>query len=92
MLCESSGAVQPGRTTAGKIVPTADTALVFAEDLEEVDVAEFPGAGLGKAGVDGGEHPGQLQGAQCLSRAPVSIVVVMSSPSLAGGGQRRVPW
>ena len=38
--------------------------LVLAEDLEEVQVAEFPGAGLGEAGVEGGEHPGQLQLAQ----------------------------
>ena len=35
--------------------------LVLAQDLEEVQVAEFPGAGLGEAGVEGGEHPGQLQ-------------------------------
>jgi len=35
--------------------------LVFAQDLQEVDVAEVPGAGLGEAGVDGGEHPGELQ-------------------------------
>ena len=40
--------------------------LVFAEDLEELDVAQFPGAGLGQAGVDGGEHPGQLECPQCL--------------------------
>src|ERR1022692_4184811 len=40
--------------------------LVFAQDLEEVDVAEVPGAGLGEAGVDGGEHPRELQRAQCL--------------------------
>ena len=38
--------------------------LVLAEDLEEVQVAEFPGAGLGEAGVEGGEHAGQLQLAQ----------------------------
>ena len=38
--------------------------LVLAEDLEEVQVAEFPGAGLGEAGVQGGEHAGQLQLAQ----------------------------
>ena len=31
--------------------------LVFAQDLEEVDVAEFSGAGPGEAGLDGGEHP-----------------------------------
>ena len=35
--------------------------LVLAEDLQEVQVAELPGAGLGEAGVEGGEHPGQLQ-------------------------------
>ena len=35
--------------------------LVLAEDLQEVQVAEFPGVGLGEAGVEGGEHPGQLQ-------------------------------
>ncbi len=40
--------------------------LVLAQDLEKLDVAQFPGAGLGKAGVDGGEHPRQLEGAQCL--------------------------
>ena len=38
--------------------------LVLAQDLEEVQVAEFPGAGLGEAGVEGGEHAGQLQLAQ----------------------------
>ena len=35
--------------------------LVLAEDLEEVQVAEFAGVGLGEAGVEGGEHAGQLQ-------------------------------
>jgi hypothetical protein len=38
--------------------------LVLAQDLEEVQVAEFPGAGLGEAGVEGGEHAGQLEAAQ----------------------------
>ena len=38
--------------------------LVLAQDLEEVQVAEFAGAGLGEAGVEGGEHPRQLQVAQ----------------------------
>ena len=38
--------------------------LVFAQDLEEVDVAEFAGAGLGELGVDGVEHAGQFQSAQ----------------------------
>jgi hypothetical protein len=40
--------------------------LVFAQDLEEVDVAEFPGAGLGQPALDGLQHAGQLEGAQCL--------------------------
>jgi hypothetical protein len=31
--------------------------LVLAEDLEELDVAELPAAGLGQARIDGGEHP-----------------------------------
>ncbi len=32
--------------------------LVLAQDLEEVQVAEFPGAGLRQAGVEGAEHAG----------------------------------
>ena len=32
--------------------------LVLAQDLEEVQVAEFPGVRLGQAGVEGGEHAG----------------------------------
>ena len=43
--------------------------LVLAEDLQEVQVAEFAGGGLGQAGVEGLEHAGQLQGAQALARA-----------------------
>ena len=35
--------------------------LVLAQDLEEVQVAEFPGVGLGEAGVEGVEHAGQFQ-------------------------------
>ena len=38
--------------------------LVLAQDLQEVQVAEFPGVGLGEAGVEGGEHAGQFQVAQ----------------------------
>lgn len=36
--------------------------LVLAEDLKEVEVAEFAAVGLGKAGVEGLQHPGQPQG------------------------------
>ena len=35
--------------------------LVLAQDLQEVQVAEFPGVGLGQAGVEGGQHAGQFQ-------------------------------
>jgi hypothetical protein len=51
------GAAQP----AGDGLGLAPGDLVVAEDLQELDVAEFPGAGLSQAGVEGLEHPGQLQ-------------------------------
>jgi hypothetical protein len=35
--------------------------LVLAQDLEEVQVAEFPGVRLGQAGVEGAQHAGQFQ-------------------------------
>ena len=35
--------------------------LVFAQDLQEVQVAEVPGVGLGQPGVEGGQHAGQFQ-------------------------------
>ncbi len=38
--------------------------LVLAQDLQEVQVAEFAGVGLGEAGVEGAEHAGQFQFAQ----------------------------
>jgi len=50
--------------TAGQGHGLAAGDLVLAEDLEEVQVAEFPGSGLGQAGVQGGEHAGQLEVAQ----------------------------
>jgi hypothetical protein len=37
-------------------VASAD--LVVAEDLQELEVAQFPGAGLGEAGVEGVQHSG----------------------------------
>ncbi|MFE9122858.1 hypothetical protein [Streptomyces sp. NPDC007172] len=36
--------------------------LVLAEDLQEVEVAEFAAVGLGEAGVEGLQHAGQSQG------------------------------
>ena len=35
--------------------------LVLAQDLQEVQVAEFPGVRLGEAGVEGVQHAGQFQ-------------------------------
>ena len=43
--------------------------LVFAQDLQEVQVAEFPGAGLDEPGVEGLQHAGQLQVPQRLAQA-----------------------
>src|SRR6266540_4048616 len=40
--------------------------LVLAEDLQEVEVAEFPGGGLSESGVEGLEHAGEFQGAQTV--------------------------
>ena len=57
------------RIRRGRDMDCAAGDLVLAEDLEEVQVAEFAGAGLGEAGVEGGEHPGQLQVAQRGRRA-----------------------
>lgn len=44
------------------LVAVAD--LVVAPGLQEVEMSKFPGAGLGQPSVEGGEHPGELQGAQ----------------------------
>ena len=52
-----AGAAEPAGEGGG--VAAGD--LVLAQDLEELEVAELPGAGLGEAGVEGVEHPGQLQ-------------------------------
>ena len=55
---------------AGLADPPADARrvaagdLVFAAHLEELDVAEVPGAGLVQAGFEGVEHSAQLEGAQ----------------------------
>ena len=50
--------------------------LVVAEHLQELQVAEFAGAGLGQAGVEGVQHPGQLQGAQAVVQGGVDDVTV----------------
>ena len=52
--------------------------LVFAEHLQELEMAELAGMGLGEAGVEGVQHAGQLQGAQRRLQ-------------LVAAGHRRVP-
>ena len=50
-----------GADPAGQGHGLAAGDLVLAQDLQEVQVAEFPGGGLGEPGVEGGEHAGQFQ-------------------------------
>ena len=45
--------------------------FVFAEHLQEFQVAEFPVAGLGQAGIEGVEHAGQFEGFQCGPQAGI---------------------
>ena len=63
--------------------------LVLAEHLEELEVAELPGAGLGEAGFEGVEHPGELQGAQRRLEL-VAAGHDATSPSMAN--RRAGPW
>jgi hypothetical protein len=42
-------------------LPAGD--LVLTQDLQELQVAQGAVAGLGQAGVQGFQHPGQFQGA-----------------------------
>jgi hypothetical protein len=80
------GAADP----AGDGVAVAAGDLVVAEHLEELDVAEFPGSGLGEAGFEGLEHPGQLQGPQGLvqgglhDHADTSASEAVSGSSVVG--------
>ncbi|MEO3861889.1 hypothetical protein ABGB08_44000 [Acrocarpospora sp. B8E8] len=45
--------------------------------MQEVDSAEFAGAGLGRPGVQGVEHAASLSARSALSSAPSSIVVAL---------------
>jgi hypothetical protein len=45
--------------------------LVLAEHLEELEVAEFPVAGLGEAGIEGVEHAGEFQCFECGPQAGI---------------------
>ena len=62
--------------------------LVVAEDLQEVQVAEFTGGGLGQAGVEGLEHAGQLEGAQALAQRGLQDCSSGGSGGGAGEQQR----
>lgn len=54
------GAADP--LAQGVAVAAAD--LVLAQDLEELQVAQLPGAGLGQPGFQGVEHAAEREGAQ----------------------------
>ena len=65
-LVEPGPAQPPGH---GHGVAAGD--LVVAEDLQELQVAQFAGPGLGQPGVEGVQHAGQLQRAQALVQGGV---------------------
>ena len=58
--CLEAGAAEPAVQGHGR----AAGDLVLAQDLQEVQVAQFAGVGLGQAGVQRAEHAGQFQVAQ----------------------------
>src|SRR6266542_2983236 len=64
MVVASSKWARRSRRGHGHRVTAGD--LVLAEDLQEVEVAEFPGGGLSESGVEGLEHAGEFQGAQTV--------------------------
>ena len=66
LLVEPGPAQPPGE---GGLVAAGD--LVAAKDLEELQVPELAAAGLGQPGVEGLEHPGELEGAQGLAQPVV---------------------
>src|SRR5579875_3492496 len=57
--------------------------LVLTQHLEELQVAQFPGAGVGEAGIEGGQHPWQFQ---CPQRRGEPVAV-----GDRGGGGHGVP-
>ena len=63
------------REPAGQGHARAAGDLVLAEDLQEVQVAEFPGGGLGQAGVEGASMPDSFRSRSAPARALRSVVV-----------------
>jgi hypothetical protein len=70
--------------------------LVVAEGLQELQMPEFPAAGLGEAGVEGVEHPGQLQRAQSVAQGGVDdghdASSLVSAVSVAGLDPSPASW
>ena len=62
-----AGAADPAGQGGG--FPAGD--LVLAQDLQELQVPEGAVAGLGQPGVQGLQHAGQFQGAQCVPQRRV---------------------
>ena len=62
MFLEAGSADAPGQ---GGGFAAGD--LVFAENLQEVQVPEGAVAGLGQPGVEGFEHAGEFEGAQRIA-------------------------
>jgi hypothetical protein len=42
-----------------------------AEDLQELEVAQLPGPGLGEAGIEGVQHPGEFQRSEAVVQGGV---------------------
>jgi len=78
-----------GLVEASSTEPSADGGgvasgdLVVAEDLQELEVTEFPGAGLGEAGVEVCSIPDSFS-VRRLSCSAVSSTLMASSPGRSG--------
>src|SRR5205823_3591962 len=58
--------------------------LVSAQHLQELQVSEGAGAGLGQTGIESVEHAGQLEGAQHRDELSVAERAHGCSPNAAG--------
>src|SRR3954452_13239735 len=62
--------------------------LVFAQALEELEVAELAGVGLGQASVEVVEHPGQVEGAEAV----VELMGAGHDAAPLAPNRRAGPW